>query len=80
MDEASPGLESATTNQQQWASLMHDLRSPLTVVLARVQLARRHLQGGDDPARVDADLEALEGAVARLVAAVERLDRNGPPN
>ena len=78
MDENLPASQAQPTRHQAWAEQMHDLRTPLTVVLGRVQLARRHLWRGDDLTRVDADLEALEAAVARLVATVERLDRDGP--
>jgi signal transduction histidine kinase len=55
---------------------MHELRSPVTVLVGRVQLLRRHLQRGDDPTRVQDDLEVIEAALARLTAAVERLDRS----
>jgi signal transduction histidine kinase len=79
MDKAPPEREAAATEARAWAIRMHDLRTPLTVVLGRAQLARRRLRRGDDPARVDTELEALEAAVARLVAAVERLDRRDPP-
>jgi len=48
--------------------IMHELRSPLTVMVGRVQLLRRHLRQVDDPARIDADLEAIEAATARLLA------------
>jgi signal transduction histidine kinase len=53
---------------------MHDVRTPLSVVVARVQLLRRRLRRGDDPARVAAEVEALEAALVRLVAAIERWD------
>ena len=76
MDELRAQLESRTPEQQAQAELMHDLRSPLTVVVGRVQLLRRHLRGGEDPARVHEDLEAIEAALARLTAAVTRLDRS----
>ena len=38
MDEAAPELRSGTQQQQEWAVLMHDLRTPLTVLMGRVQL------------------------------------------
>ena len=75
MDEAVPELRSWTQQQQEWAVLMHDLRTPLTVLMGRVQLLRRHMRRGDDAVRIDTDLEAIEAAIVRLTAAVERLDR-----
>jgi K+-sensing histidine kinase KdpD len=54
---------------------MHDLRTPLTVVMGRVQLLRRHVRRGDDAVRIDNDLEAIESAFVRLTAVVERLHR-----
>ena len=80
MDELRPQAEVETRHTQEWAELLHELRSPLTVVVGRLQLLRRHLPSGTDRARVDGDLEALEGAVARLVAAVERIESSRPPD
>jgi signal transduction histidine kinase len=74
MGELRSRLEPQTPEQQAHAARMHELRSPLTVLVGRVQLLRRHLRGGNDPARVQNDLEAIEAALARLTAAVERLD------
>jgi hypothetical protein len=50
---------------------MYEVRTLLSVVVARVQLLRRRLRRGDDPARVEADMEALEAALVRLVAVIE---------
>lgn len=75
MDEARPELTSRT-HQQQMAVLMHELRTPLTVLMGRVQLLRRHVRRGDNAVRIDTDLEAIEAAIVRLTAAVERLDRD----
>lgn len=58
------------TNRQ----LMHDLRTPLTVVMGRVQLVRRRLKQGAPPETLASDLEAIEAALIRLAAAVERID------
>jgi signal transduction histidine kinase len=80
MDEAPPEREAAATEARAWPIRMHELRTPLTVVLGRTQLARRRLRRGDDPAQIDAEMEALEAALARLVAAVERLDRLDSPD
>jgi signal transduction histidine kinase len=76
MDEAAPELQSRTKLQQEWAVQMHDLRTPLTVLMGRVQLLRRRMRRGDDSVQIDTDLEAIEAAIVRLTAAVERLDRD----
>ena len=73
MDEVRPELQSRT-HEKQLAVLMHELRTPLTVLMGRVQLLRRHVRRGDDAVRIDTDLEAIEAAIVRLTAAVERLD------
>jgi CheY-like chemotaxis protein len=57
------------TDQAARQRILQDLRSPLTVVMGRVQLLRRHLRR-DNRARVDADLDAIEAAIARLLAAL----------
>ena len=74
MEELRSRLEPRTPEQQAHAARMHELRSPLTVLVGRVQLLRRHLRGGNDSARVQNDLEAIEAALARLTAAVGHLD------
>jgi signal transduction histidine kinase len=76
MDEAAPEVRSRIQHQQEWAVLMHDLRTPLTVLMGRVQLLRRHMRRGDDAVQIDTDLEAIEAAIVRLTATVERLDRD----
>ena len=76
MDEVRPELQSRTQHQRELAVLMHDLRTPLTVLMGRVQLLRRQVRRGDDTVRIDTDLEAIEAAIVRLTAAVERLDRD----
>ena len=78
MDEAAPELQSRTQQQQERAVLMHDLRTPLTVLMGRIQLLRRHIRRGDDTVQIDTDLEAIEAAIVRLTATVERLDRDHP--
>ena len=76
MDEPTGGIE--TSAQEERAQRMHALRTPLTVAVGRVQLLRRRLGRGEDPARVAAELEALEAALVRLAAAVERVDNAAP--
>ena len=78
MNEAAPELQSRTRQQPAWAVLMHDLRTPLTVLTDRVQLLRRHIRRGDDAVQIDNDLEAIEAAIVRLTAAVERIDHDRP--
>jgi K+-sensing histidine kinase KdpD len=75
MDEAAPDLRSRS-QQQEWVVVMHDLRTPLTVLMGQVQLLRRHMRRGNDTVQIDTDLEAIEAAIVRLTAAVDRLDRD----
>ena len=63
-----------------WAQHLHELRAPLTVVFARVQLLRRRLRREQGVHDLDHDLESIESALARLTAAIERLDRDPGPN
>ena len=56
------------------AARMHELRTPLCVVVGRVQLLRRRLRRRDDPALMAAELEGIEAALVRLAAAVECAD------
>lgn len=59
----------------QRSALVHDLRSALTVLVGRVQMVRRQSRQGDlDPALLTANLEAIEAALARLVAVVHRIE------
>jgi signal transduction histidine kinase len=80
MDDSRAEVQSQTQHQREWAVLMHELRTPLTVLMGRIQLLRRHVRRGDDAVRIDTDLEAIEAAIVRLTAAVERLDRDGRRN
>jgi signal transduction histidine kinase len=56
------------------AGIGHELRTVLTVAVGRAQLLRRRLLRGEDPGRALAELDALEAALARLAAAVERAE------
>jgi signal transduction histidine kinase len=58
---------------------MHDLRTPLTVLLGRAQLLSRDRARGLHPERLDPDLEVIEAAVLRLAAAVEQVEAREPP-
>jgi hypothetical protein len=73
MDDASG--EEAKRVQMPHMLPIHDLRTALSVVVARAQLLRRRFRRGDDRAQVEAELEALEAALVRLVAVIERLDQ-----
>ena len=56
--------------------LLHELRTPVTVLLGRLQLIhRRARRDGVAPALGAADVVAFEAAVARLRAAVEDVER-----
>ena len=57
---------------------MDALRTPLCEAVLRVQLLRRRLRRGDDPALVAAELETVEAGPVRLAAAAERADEAGP--
>lgn len=80
MDETPANPRTKPEPGREWAALMHDLGTPLTVAVGRLQLTRRHLRRGNGVAQADTDLEALEAAVARLVAAVHRLDQDHRSN
>ena len=53
------------------ADASHDLRTALTVALARTQLARRHLAAGTDGADPAVQLGAVE---RELIRAIDRLE------
>jgi hypothetical protein len=63
-----------TGAQQEHDERIHALRTPLTEVILRVNLVRRHLRRGDDPRRADEELESVEQALAQLVAVIARID------
>lgn len=65
-------VRSARTANEQ---LAHDLRNPLTILTARLQMIRRRRARGDFvPEWLVADLETLEAATARLIALAEYID------
>ena len=74
MDEGSAANQARQTHRQ----LMHDLRTPLTVLLGRVQMLRRSHTAGRRLDEVESDLEVIEAAVLRLVAAIEIMDSQPP--
>ena len=74
MDERSAAEQAALAHRQ----LMHDLRTPLTVLLGRVQMLRRNHAAGQRLDEVESDLEVIEAAVLRLAVAIEALDAQPP--
>jgi hypothetical protein len=58
--------------------LPHLVRTTAAVIVGHAQLARRRLRRGDDPARVDGHLTAIEAAMRALIELVERDDRRPP--
>ncbi len=66
--------EHAATERSSSDDLAHELRNPLTILAARLQLIRRRRQRGEPvPAWLVADLEAMEAATVRLVAMADRI-------
>jgi hypothetical protein len=65
----------ACQDAQRRAELQRALRTQLTVALGRAHLLRRRLGQGSDSARVAADLEVLECALAELRTVVGQLER-----
>ncbi len=57
-----------------------ELRNPLTILAARLQLIRRRRARGEPiPEWLVADLEAMEAATARLVARTDRMSAGPDP-
>lgn len=63
-------------------NLAHLTRTTATVVVGHVQLAQRRLRRGEDRARVDGHLAAIEAAMRAFVAHVEQLEHrhDEPPD
>jgi hypothetical protein len=57
---------------------MHAMRTPLTVVILRVNLMRRRLRGSDDQRQLDDDLARVEAGLAQVVVAIAAMDRAEP--
>jgi signal transduction histidine kinase len=72
-------LSAAECSDQAHRQTMHELRTPLTVLLGRVQMLRRDRAQGRHAEQLDDDLEVIEAAVVRLMAAVERVETSGSP-
>ena len=54
---------------------MHALRTPLTVVMLRSQILRRHLRRGDDFRALEAELDLIDATLGQLTLAIDQLDR-----
>jgi hypothetical protein len=66
--------EAAQAARQARERERHELRTALCVVVGREQLLRKRLRRGDAPDALTTDVEALEAALLRLTAAVDRLE------
>jgi signal transduction histidine kinase len=69
--------EARTEDERAQGLLTRELNSALTVIKGRTQLLRRRLRQGDDTARLETDLEAIERELARLTTIVQRINRGG---
>ena len=56
---------------------MHALRTPLTVVILRAQVLRRHLRRGDDSRALEAEMDLIDATLAQLSLAIDKLDPDG---
>jgi signal transduction histidine kinase len=63
----------STEDGRAWGQLGHELSTALTVMKGRIQLLRRRVQRGDEVARLETDLAAIEAELARLTTTVERI-------
>ena len=77
MTETAAREERADEARLERMRLAHDLRNPLAVAVARVQMLRRRLRRGElSPAPTAAELDGIEAALARLRAQIDRFDRD----
>ena len=74
MADGRPPRHDAAAAREELAEKLHDVRTPLTVVIGRVQLMRRRLQRGRVPENLDDELAEIEAAAKRLAEALARLD------
>ena len=56
---------------------MHALRTPLTVVMLRAQVLRRHLRRGDDFRALEAEIDLIDATLSQLALAIDQLDPDG---
>lgn len=72
---AGSGAADREAERRERSQLAHDLRNPMAVVVGRIQLIRRRLRRGEvDALRLTTELEAVEAAMVRMVAIIDRLD------
>jgi signal transduction histidine kinase len=72
--ESLPTQPEPTQREPTQREQIRELRTPLTVRLGRVKLLRHRRARSQEPLARDDELEAMEVAVLRLVAAVGRLE------
>jgi succinylarginine dihydrolase len=65
--------DGSTENGRAWGQLNHELSTDFTVMKVRIQLLRRRVQRGDEVARLETDLVAIEADLARLNTTVEQI-------
>ena len=71
---AFPAADAAPLDRALVVDVLHELRSPLTVVGGRVFQLRQQLRKGEaDPALLVARLDEITTATNRMVAALEQL-------
>jgi nitrogen-specific signal transduction histidine kinase len=73
--EATGDQSAPTEDGDEQIPLTRELSSALTAMKGRTQLLRRRLRQGDDTARLETDLEAIETELTRLTTLVERIHR-----
>ena len=75
MDDAPPRPPPRTPDEPDGHGPdMHALRTPLTVVILRAQILRRHLRRGDRLPSLEAELDEIEVTLAQLAMEIDRLD------
>ena len=66
--------EGERTARQTGEILRHELPTTLCVVIGREQLLRKRVRRGDPSGPIAREFEAIEAALIRLTAALERLN------
>jgi hypothetical protein len=65
---------SADDNALPPLDMRHLVRTAAAVVIGRAQLAQRQRRRGDDPAKLDGHMAAIEAVMRALIAAVDAPD------
>ena len=82
MDEppaTGPARLPATAAQQEHDERIHALRTPLTEIILRVNLLRRHLHRDERSRHFDTEMDQIEKALTKLVVAIARIDDEQRP-